>query len=86
MDFSLSDGQRLLVKTARDFVQKELLPLEEEVEKQGRLDPATARAIFEKSRALGLYAANIPEQYGGGGLSASTRAWSRSSSATPPTS
>ena len=70
MDFSLSEGQRLLVKTARDFVQKELLPLEEEVEKQGRLAPATARAIFQKSRALGLYASNIPEQYGGGGLSA----------------
>jgi len=26
-------------------------------------------AIFEKSKALGLYALNIPEQFGGGGLS-----------------
>src|SRR5690606_39830779 len=29
-----------------------------------------ARALFEKSRANGLYAMNIPEEYGGGGLSA----------------
>ena len=70
MDFALSDTQKLLVETARQFVTAELLPLEAEVEAQGRLDPAVARAIFEKSRRLGLYAANIPEAYGGGGLSA----------------
>ncbi len=46
------------------------MPLEAAVEAHGRLDPAIARAIFEKSRRLGLYATNIPEEYGGGGLSA----------------
>jgi acyl-CoA dehydrogenase len=70
MDFALSDEQRLLVDTARRFVQVELIPLEEEVEAQGRLDPATARRVFERSKALGLYAANIPREYGGGGLCA----------------
>ncbi len=70
MDFALSDEQRLLVETARRFVATELLPLEEEVEAKRQLDPAIARAIFEKSRALGLYAMNIPAEYGGGGLSA----------------
>lgn len=70
MDLSLSDEQRLLVETARRFVSEELIPLEERVEADGALDPATARAIFEKSKALGLYASNIPEEYGGGGLSA----------------
>lgn len=70
MDFELTHEQRMLVRTVRDFIAAELAPLEEEVERTGALDPAKARAIFEKSRALGLYAMNIPEEHGGGGLSA----------------
>jgi acyl-CoA dehydrogenase len=70
MDFGLSDEQRLIVETVRRFVETELIPLEEQIEKSGRLEAAKAREIFEKSKALGFYAMNIPEQYGGGGLSA----------------
>jgi acyl-CoA dehydrogenase len=70
MDFALSDEQRLLVETARRFVRTELMPLEAELEQKRQLDPDKARAIFEKSKALGLYAVNIPTEYGGGGLSA----------------
>jgi acyl-CoA dehydrogenase len=70
MDFALSDEQQLLVGTIRRFVDVELLPLEDEIEREGRLSPAKAKEIFEKSRALGFYAMNIPKQYGGGGLSA----------------
>lgn len=70
MDFSLSDEQRLLVATVRRFIAAELVPLEDRVEASGTLDDATARALTAKSRALGLYAMNIPAEYGGGGLSA----------------
>jgi acyl-CoA dehydrogenase len=70
MDFALSDEQRLLVETARRFVRTELMPLEAELERTRQLDPEKARDIFEKSKALGLYAVNIPTEYGGGGLSA----------------
>jgi acyl-CoA dehydrogenase len=70
MDFSLSEEQRLLIETARRFVRTELIPLEQEVADTGKLAPEKARAIFEKSKALGLYGANIPTEYGGGGLSA----------------
>jgi len=70
MQFDLSEEQTMIVSTVRRFVETELIPLEDEIEATGRLDPAKARAIFEKSRALGFYAMNIPEQYGGGGLSA----------------
>jgi acyl-CoA dehydrogenase len=70
MDFALSEEQRMLVETARKFVRTELIPLEGELERTRQLDPATARDIFEKSKALGLYAVNIPVAYGGGGLSA----------------
>ncbi|MBL8658404.1 MAG: acyl-CoA dehydrogenase family protein [Rhodospirillales bacterium] len=70
MNFELSHEQRLLVDTVHGFIRSELKPLEDEVEETGELAPEKARAIFEKSRDLGLYAMNIPEAYGGGGLSA----------------
>lgn len=70
MDFALSDEQRMLVETIRDFIERELEPLEDEVETTGVLAPQKARAIHEKSKALGLYAMNIPAEHGGGGLSA----------------
>jgi acyl-CoA dehydrogenase len=70
MDLALTDEQRLLIETARRFVRAELMPLEDELERTHVLDPATARDIFQKSKALGLYAVNIPVEYGGGGLSA----------------
>jgi len=70
MDFKLNDEQKFLVQTVRDFITKELLPLEDEIEETGQLDPSKAKAIFQKSRSLGFYAMNIPEEFGGGGLSA----------------
>ncbi|CAM5184823.1 Acyl-CoA dehydrogenase OS=Castellaniella defragrans OX=75697 GN=HNR28_003403 PE=3 SV=1 [Castellaniella defragrans] len=70
MDLELSTEQVMLVETVRKFVEKELLPLEEGIEEKGFLEPALARALFEKSRENGLYAMNIPEEFGGGGLSA----------------
>ncbi len=70
MNFAVSEESRLMVSTLRRFIEKELRPLEEEVESKGLLEPATARAIFLKSRELGFYAMNMPEEVGGGGLSA----------------
>ena len=70
MDFKLNDEQKLLVQTVRDFITKELLPLEDEIEETGQLDPSKAKAIYQKSKSLGFYAMNIPEEFGGGGLSA----------------
>jgi acyl-CoA dehydrogenase len=70
MNFGLSHEQRMLVDTVQSFIRTELQPLEDEVEETGQLAPEKARAIFRKSRDLGLYAMNIPEEFGGGGLSA----------------
>ena len=69
MEFGLSDEQRLLVGTVRRFVDIELRPLEQLVEDSGHLEPEVAEAIQTKSRAIGLYAMNMPEELGGGGLS-----------------
>ncbi|MEK9935511.1 MAG: acyl-CoA dehydrogenase family protein [Rhodobiaceae bacterium] len=69
MDFSLSEEQRLLVATIRGFIDDELRPLETEIEETGQLADAVADRIRARSQALGLYAVNIPAEYGGGGLS-----------------
>ena len=69
MDFTLTEEQRLLVETIREFVQRELKPLEEGVETSGYLADEVASEIQEKSKGLGLYAVNIPREFGGGGLS-----------------
>lgn len=70
MNFGLSDEQKMMITTVRRFIAEELQPLEDEVEQQGFLASDKARAIHDKAKALGLYAMNIPEQFGGGGLNA----------------
>ncbi len=73
MDFSLNDVQKMMIDTIRRFIAEELHPLEAELEDQGFLSKDKALAIFGKSKELGLYALNIPEKLGGGGLSALDR-------------
>jgi acyl-CoA dehydrogenase len=73
LDFSFNDEQKMMIDTIRRFIAEELHPLEDELENQGFLAKEKSLAIFEKSRALGLFALNIPEQLGGGGLSALDR-------------
>ncbi|MCX7888236.1 MAG: acyl-CoA dehydrogenase family protein [Rhodobacteraceae bacterium] len=68
MDFGLNDEQRMIVETTRAFVEAELYPHEREVERTGRLDPGLVKDIQKKAIAAGLYAANIPAEYGGAGL------------------
>ena len=69
-DFSPDETTRLLLDTVRGFVRTKLLPLEEEVEREGALAPERAAEIFARSKALGLYAMNMPCEVGGAGLSA----------------
>jgi acyl-CoA dehydrogenase len=68
MDFGLSEEQQMVVDTVRGFVERELYPLEAEVERTGEVPGEVGRAIRRKVRELGFYAANIPEKFGGGGL------------------
>jgi acyl-CoA dehydrogenase len=68
MDFALSDEQRMLVDMVRRFVEEELYPHEDEVERTGAVPPELQREIRGKAIELGIYAANMPEELGGGGL------------------
>lgn len=69
MDFSLNEEQKMMIETVRRFIAEELKPLEDTIEKDGQLAPAVAQSIHDKSKALGLYAMNMPVETGGGGLS-----------------
>jgi acyl-CoA dehydrogenase len=69
MDFALNDEQKMMIETVRRFIKEELQPLENEVENSGQFEVAKANIVHEKSKALGLFALNIPREFGGGGLS-----------------
>ena len=68
MDFGLTDEQRAVVATTKSFVERELYPHEEEVERTGVLRPELAEQITAKAIRSGLHAANMPEEVGGAGL------------------
>ncbi|HEY7881529.1 MAG TPA: acyl-CoA dehydrogenase family protein [Streptosporangiaceae bacterium] len=70
MDFGLSEEQRAVASTVRDFVRRELVPHEDLVERLDAVPPELAREIRGKALAAGLYAANFPAELGGGGLDA----------------
>ncbi len=68
MDFNLSSEQQMIVDTVRSFVEKELYPHEAEVERKGFVPPELGQEIKAKCLELGFFAANMPEDIGGGGL------------------
>jgi len=74
MNFDLTPEQQLIVQTTAEFVNKELLPHEADVEKSDRVPPDLVDSIKAKAIAAGIYAANMPTEYGGGGLEGLTMA------------
>jgi acyl-CoA dehydrogenase len=69
MDFALSSEQEMIVSTVRDFVETEIYPHEDMVERSGEVPPELAQEIKRKVIDMGFYACNFPEEVGGGGLS-----------------
>ena len=68
MHFQLTEEQQMIVATTRKFVEQELYPHEAEVERSGVLRREIIQEVQAKAIAAGLYAANIPEEFGGAGL------------------
>ena len=58
----------MLAETVQRFVDEEMVPHEEEVDRLGSVPEETGRRIEAKSKELGLYSCNLPEEVGGGGL------------------
>ena len=64
MDFSLSDEQRMVLETARDFAEREVRPRAAAVDAEGRFP----RESIAKLAELGFLGIFIPPEYGGSGL------------------
>jgi alkylation response protein AidB-like acyl-CoA dehydrogenase len=64
MDFELSDEQRLVQRTVRDFCEAELKPFAAEVDETGELRWEAIR----KMPTLGLTGLQVSEEYGGAAL------------------
>jgi alkylation response protein AidB-like acyl-CoA dehydrogenase len=61
----LLDDQKLIGKTAEEFVIKEVLPLAKELENK---KPGLMAELVRKAAELGLMSGGTPEEYGGAGL------------------
>src|SRR5450755_5106276 len=75
MDFSLTDEQKMVQQTVRDFVNRELMPLEGDVlrnEREGRPGISQEKVVElqQKAKELGFWGINTPEEYGGANLGA----------------
>ncbi len=68
MHFGLTQEQEMIVSTVRDFVETEIYPHEEAVERSGEVPEEVAQDIKQKCIDLGFYACNFPEDAGGAGL------------------
>ena len=68
MHFGLSQEQEMIVETVRQFVEQEIYPHEELVEKTGAVPEEIGRDIAQKCKELGFFGCNFPEEVGGAGL------------------
>ena len=64
IDFSLTDAQREVQRTARAFAEREILPRIREMDANAEYD----RSLYEKMGAEGFLGLPIPERYGGAGM------------------
>jgi acyl-CoA dehydrogenase len=69
MHFGLSEEQEMIVDTVRSFVENEIYPHEDIVERTGEVPAELGEAIKQKTIDLGFYACNFPQEVGGAGLS-----------------
>jgi len=68
MSIKISHENELLLKTLREFMDSEIYPHEEEVDRLGEVPEELGQQIQQRAIDAGLFAANLPEHVGGGGL------------------
>jgi butyryl-CoA dehydrogenase len=64
VDLDLTDEQRLIAETARDFVDNEIVPRARDNDRESRFDIELARRLGD----MGYLGSTVDEQYGGQGL------------------
>jgi alkylation response protein AidB-like acyl-CoA dehydrogenase len=65
MSYKLNDEEQLILATVRKFLEKEVIPVASELEHRNEYPTE----IVERMKEIGLFGANVPEQYGGQDLS-----------------
>ncbi len=65
MDFNLTEEQRMLQDTVRRFAESELSDIARQVEED---DEAPGHEVVERYAEMGLLGLNLPQEYGGGGM------------------
>jgi alkylation response protein AidB-like acyl-CoA dehydrogenase len=75
MDFSLSDEERAIRDTARQFITRDVMPLEQEAllrerRHQPGLEHSELRELQLKAKKFGFWGLSTPEEYGGMNLPA----------------
>ena len=65
-DLELTESQRLVQRTARDFATERLLPVAHDIDEAGRVPPA----ILKELASLGFMGVYVPEELGGAGADA----------------
>ena len=68
MNFQMPEELEMLRDTVRRYVDQELRPLEATIEATDCLEDDVFRRLRKKAVDIGLYAHNLPESIGGGGL------------------
>ena len=68
MQYGISTEQEMIANTVRSFVEKQIYPHEELVERSGEVPAEIAQDIKQKTLELGFYACNFPESVGCAGL------------------
>lgn len=61
MNFELTDEQNMIRETVRDFAEREIKPVAQELDEKAEFSYDLTRKMGE----LGLFGMNLPEQYGG---------------------
>ena len=68
MDFNLPEELQMLKDTVRKFVDKELIPIEMHSIENMELKKDIRDRLEKKTKEMGLWMFDVPEEYGGGGL------------------
>jgi len=68
MQYGLNEEQEMIASTVRSFVENEIYPHEDLVERTGEVPKEIAQEIKRKTLDLGFYACNFPKSLGCAGL------------------
>src|SRR5437879_1066403 len=66
----LTDEQRSIIEAVREFVEREIIPVADELERNDEFP----EKIVEQMKEMGLFGMMVPEEYGGLGMPLTTYA------------